>query len=612
MKNEKEPIIIKKALTLSVIVLMLTLSFFPMSPMENVKATSSGTVKYVNETVLDVPFSNYTQVYKHLWTGIMLSGEKVTNKTVDYNVTENAASLNTQNTSSGKFILGGFTPALEENINLDVKIPSYGFNNPSLCIKTSEIFLGITSYNNHYLLVVDYYDKNGTLHTSTTTTPIQSPIGYVHLTIAWHKNRTFHFSFSDSSNKSNVYFSGWNRTHQDYDYQVQETLLSPWVFMTWNVGPHGTNGIWYHVFIKNLKETIPVKESAVFADVPAKKYAALGFDAPYQSTIQNASPILKKYGAKATFFFIKGYEDAKWINVGVTNNMLSYGNENDTAGWSEKNMSSLLADGFEFGIHTDGGMNTYNLTERETLDSEFSYLKTIANKYGWNGGSFVWTSLGNNYAWPYNDFVWINHTSIGRKLWGHFASNQGYVGGEFQQNQENPAKRGCSWIGYTHRIGGPYSVDMSPENFSAFINTSVRHGVHPVGYFEYWSRYAAPEYVTGNLSYAGANTWAFNYNFRHFKVRNTINITIEISALSKYLNNPDNPKIVIQDSDGNSVPFMIINHTIRLDAHEGMTYHIIDNSIAAQTGRGVSVMVAAMAVMMLVGAVGGLSKSMKR
>ena len=554
--------------------------------------------------VLNVPFNSEEQVNKYIATGYRLTTDTIKNLSYSYDLQENAAKISVIPPYSGRFLLGGFTPALNTEISLDVKMTDYGFNNGEFTLLGDDVYLAVTNYPGglKYGFYVYFYNDTG-LQSISQNGPVGYYPAYIHISIHWYGNRTYHYSFGATN--GTVFWQGWMKTRQDHNYTQQQSMFPPWLFFSFYPGSGEQNGVTYSMYIRNLTQIIYLNSNNdVFGYIPQKKYAAIGFDHILNGTYQNATPLLQKYGYKATWFFNKIYEND------TTSDGIMYG-------WNKTIMKDLLVNkGMEFGIHLGYEESTYDSANISELNSEFSYLINEAESLGWHNSSFVWTSLGNGYAYEFNDYAWEHWNAIGREIWGHYDVNQGYLSNhDVGLNVQTAAEHGWSWIGYNHFVGtvinGDNSTasDMTVQQFDSFLANNSKNNIHVVGYFEYWSRYAAPEWVYGSLTKLSDANYQVTVNYNKFTVANGFKVAVKIPGFSS-----SSTQIYDETTHSYVHDFKVYDWGIVFEAHDGHTYEICNivqqatNEIISMTTAIIPLFVLAM----IVGMIGTVMKEMKR
>ncbi len=511
-------------------------------------------------TVLDVPFNSEVQVNKYIGYYYHFPTDMIKNLSYSYDSNENAAKLSVTYPYTGHFALGGFTPALETNISLEVKMIDYGFNNGAFSLESYQIYLALANYpsTSKYKFFVYYYNDTG-LQAMYQNGPVGYYNKYVKIEISWYANRTYHYAFC--AENGTVFWQGWIKTRQDYNYTEQQSMFAPFIMMDFYPGSGMTNGATYSMYLKNLTQTIPLQSSNnVFGYIPQHTYAALGFDHIYKGTYKNVTPALRQYGYHATYFW-------------DTNN------ENTSNGWNDSIMKDAIEHGDEFGIHLSNKFDSYNASNIVEINKEVRILISKAESLGWKNSSFVWTSLGNQYAWQYNDYMWEQWNAVGRKIWGHSFGYQGYLSNhDVGLNVQFAAERGWSWIAYTHCVGsiwvdGQYHSDITPAQFDSFLANNSKNNIHVVGYFEYWSRYAAPWWVSGTVIKITEQDYKVTVRYDKFIVPNGFRVAVKIIGLNA-------SNLVIHDNtlDTNITDYNIYDWGIVFEAHDGHTYEIYEEN----------------------------------
>lgn len=583
----------KKILSIIIVIIllmaMITGALAQPQDKEQKSKISSSLPKEIIREVLNVSFSNYTQVnntiYKATW---LLSSPHcyARNTDVRYDPIRNAANLSATKARTGGFAISGFTSAIRTTVSIDILVRSYGFNDLSFALQTHQFMLGITSYNSYVKYGITWYDGTGTVKGRAVNSEIWGvgKIPTIRLQIDWYENRTFYFSFKDLRN-GDIEFQGWNKTRQDdarstngkvYYIRQQPEAFPNYIFLDLNPGSAAQNNVFYSVYLRNLTQKIIVKQADVYADIPTKKYVGWGFDGCYKSTFYNASQYLFDVGAKTTWFFDRNF----------TMNASNPANRN----WHESWIPTLLANKQELGIHF-GDYSTYNTAKLASIVNDANWLISIYERNGWTNRSFAWTAWGNWQEGRFTDYFWKNYSSIGRQIWAHPFHNQGgmphgFTNYNFSNLTINMTLRGHSYVAYCHGVGGP-GQEISIPNFRTMINLTYAKGMEIIGYMEFWSRYNAPFYVSGTLTNVNAYLKTLNMQYAYLNLKTPVEIRFNLSAVGIEPN--EKFKITVADPNKNlyamsgnmarimsstEVPYTISDNYAIFDAFEGVNYTI--------------------------------------
>lgn len=545
----------------SIIALALVLSMLtvlvPQGSLAVIPDDADLSTEIVDLVVLDAPMSSHDEVDRYIWPSTYLTSapnNAVTNMSVSYNSGVNAADITFTKNKTGALALGGLVPALTTTIEFDALIPGQSSNNFGLTFIWSGMEFSLSSWNNgvsyYYKMVLVYYDPSIKTTTLTSSYIPDASVQWLHVTLGWNPNSVFHYNITDQGGYVN--FNGYNRTNQGYSFTNPPTLMPPVIYFI----PSYSNGVYetaYHIYIRNITQSVPVSRSAAYASSPTEKYAALGFDYPVQYSYVNFTEILSSYDSGCTVFFhSKGIDNPSYYN--------------------QSNLVNMMEAGFEVGLHTDTKA-TYNSAGEDNLDTWVSALFNQTWQY-WGNKSFVWTSFGNDYAWQYNDYMWDNYKSLGRKYWAHWQTN---AGGTMTQLPEESADRGLPWIRYFHYLSDENTAtppDMTIEEFVDLIETSQENGINIVGYLEYWSRYAAYEMASVSVEDVNSYSAKVSYEYDWLELNTPIELTANLSMLGIEAEEISESNIVVRDSNGDVVPSIYSSGIVTWDALEGEEYSI--------------------------------------
>lgn len=131
-------------------------------------ASISVTPTDVSRTVLDVPFSNLTQVNDTIFEGTWATTPpncQAHNLSVGYDDARDCANLSATKNCSGGFYLCGFKTALKTSVTLDFKMLSYGFNGLTFSLNSYEFKIGADDENSHFHFFNNWFNATGAVQT---------------------------------------------------------------------------------------------------------------------------------------------------------------------------------------------------------------------------------------------------------------------------------------------------------------------------------------------------------------------------------------------------------------------------------------------------------------
>ena len=417
--------------------------------------------------IYELNASNFSNVPEGIYAATSVTDNVMCNTSITYNNTLHSFDFTKKSKNIGELYIGKFYPMTDGDIAID-----FGIDDSSswseLYISSSVSYLTARrASNNDYIITSTWINNNGSpVQTQTFTIPA-SDIKNNHVkihTTSYNANRTNVVWYNDTLRTSSPYYMSapyYTKSVRDITYPV---MITPLLQITAYIDSEEGNSGNLTAHIYSVEQTIPQKTVTVY---PVNNKMCFGLDDPLPQYTQNGTAHMLANGQVGTV----------WCNP----------TENGPANVAY--VKSLLANGWELGIHFKTALNSYSLNDSYTvIDNEVAEATAT---YGQAPTS--WCSLRNQdnvshalYCYQQHDMIWRNGPSgvslvsdVGNlyndtwKWWNISASN-GAVYPTFTH-----------WTDMTSPLTLIYSIDA--EKFTAFSDMYHLKGVSFVGFVEYYS-----------------------------------------------------------------------------------------------------------------------------
>ena len=408
--------------------------------------------------IYELNASTFSNVPEGIYAAEARTDVSVCNTSVTYNNTLHSFDFVKTKTNYGELYIGKLSPMTDGDIAIDLGLDTSSTWS-ELYIYSSVSYLIIRHLDNGgYKVVSAWKNDTGSLISTQAFTVPASAITNNHIkihTTSYNDNRTNVVWFNDTLRTSSPYRSKAVRA-LNYPVMIQPILFGE-VYLS-----DSAENMTVHIY--SVEQTIPRKTVTVY---PINNKMGVGIDGPELKYTQNGTAHMSANGQVGTVW--AGNDDDQYpVDV-------AYG-------------KSLLASGWELGIHFSTPLNSLSLDNSyKLIDDEVAAVTAI---YGQAPTSWCSQSDADNeshalYCYQQHGMIWRNGPS-GVSL----VSNVGNLDNDTWKWWNATASNGVVYPTYTHQIDvtSPltikYSIDA--EKFIAFSDKYHSHGVNLVGFTEYY------------------------------------------------------------------------------------------------------------------------------
>ena len=465
----------------------------------------------------------------------------IINSTLDYDLDDRCVLYNASYQSNGRLFIGGFMPAPDTTYSMTIGYSRTNWNQGlNIFIGDARIAVQLRGGDPQNLRLTSYwYDSAGVFKNQAIDTA-----DYWLNHFAANGTMDIDVVVSGTDDICQVYLDGVLKLTTplyQYGFELNE-INTPFIM----IYPTGTYAGSYAV-LKLYSITQTIDSYHYVTPIGNSNVQPFGLDGPHDTN--NISDGI-------AYMVARDGAGTIWADIGyVSDTNIPY-------------IKSLLANGWELGIHFSSGLNTLSYAQAKALiDDEVEQITAL---FGQQPTS--WCSLQNadnnthaiyayqNYGMAYrNSYCGIKHiTNVGNledEVWSPF----------YQPLSEG----GIVYPTFTHQTDPDPAVlfSISFSNFTDYVDNYQTNGIRLVGYYEYWS-------IAQNVAHtiiSGATLK--NDSYLSFDVDN-------IGGNSRLFVAAPFAELVI-DENGNEVNFTVTDGGIILEVEAG-EYQIMTKSYYRQ------------------------------